>query len=148
MELPIKRSARLVLLDPRDRLLLFRYHEPARAFWATAGGRLEPGETYLDAARRELREETGFDVEVGRLLCNREGVFSVAGGPEARWIEEYFLVECAGGTPDRSGWTDEERTTIREFRWWSADELRATTEVVLPPWLPELFDSVLAARRT
>jgi 8-oxo-dGTP diphosphatase len=152
-DVPVKRTSRLVVLDPADRVLLFRYHEAFRPplasrppFWATAGGRLEPGEGYLEAARRELWEETGFDAPIGPLLRVSDDVFAFAGTELARWIEHFFLVECAGGTPDRTHWTDQEQQTIREHRWWSLAELKATQDTVLPPWLPELFESACAQR--
>src|SRR5688500_15569708 len=60
-ELDLRRSARLIILDPRGRLLLFRYHDEHKPpFWSTAGGELQDGEDYRAAVQRELLEETGF----------------------------------------------------------------------------------------
>ena len=139
------RSARLVILDPADRVLLFRYHDEHRpAFWATPGGRLLDGESYRDAAARELIEETGFRAPIGPRLRERAGVYAVADGEPAQWLEEYFLVRCPADALDRAGWTDEERRTIRDHRWWNLAELRATGDAVLPEWLPDLVAEVLA----
>ena len=141
----IRRSARLVIVDSAGRLLLFRYHDEHRApFWATVGGRVVDGEDWLDTAARELAEETGFVAPIGPRLRERTAVFAVADEGPAEWTERYYLVRCAGGAPDRAGWTDEERRTIREHRWWPLAELRATPEPVLPGWLPELFAEVAA----
>jgi ADP-ribose pyrophosphatase YjhB (NUDIX family) len=140
------RSARLVILDDEDRLLLFRYADEHRpAFWATAGGRVLDGEDFRDAAARELAEETGFDAPVGPFLRERTAVYAVADQEPARRIEHYFLVRCAGGAPDRAGWTAEELRTIRDYRWWPLAELRAADEPVLPEWLPELFAAARSA---
>src|SRR5919202_5914399 len=61
----VERSAvRAVVLDSAARLLLFRTRDPYRprlgTWWELPGGGIDPGETHLDAAIRELREETGI----------------------------------------------------------------------------------------
>ncbi len=143
--LPVRRSARLAIVDDHGRMLLFRYHDEHRAaFWATPGGRLEDGEDYHDAAARELVEETGFAARVGPVVRERESVYAVARDAPARWIERYFLVRCPQAPPVRGGWTDEERATIRAHRWWSVAEMRASGETFLPAWLPDLLAEVLA----
>ena len=58
-----------VVKDGRGRLLLIkRGHEPGAGLWSLPGGRIEPGETDAEALVREMLEETGLTVEVGRLL--------------------------------------------------------------------------------
>ena len=58
-----------VIKDGQGRLLLIkRGHEPGAGLWSLPGGRIEPGETDAEALVREMREETGLTVEVGRLL--------------------------------------------------------------------------------
>jgi 8-oxo-dGTP diphosphatase len=143
--LPQHRSARLLIVDDAGRLLLFRYadgrHPP---FWATAGGRLLPGESYAQAAARELAEETGFHAPLGPVVRTRDEVFAVADEPPARWLEHYFVVRVArAAEPDPAGWTDEERRTIRQARWWPLAELRATGEPLLPAWLPDVLAELL-----
>lgn len=145
--LPQHRSARLLIVDGAGRLLLFRYadgrHPP---FWATVGGRLLPGEGYEQAAARELAEETGFDAPIGPMVRTRDEVFAVADEPPAHWLEQYFAVRVPrAAAPDPAGWTDEERRTIRQARWWSLAELRETGEPLLPAWLPDALAQLLAA---
>lgn len=58
-----------VIRDGAGRLLLvLRGNEPGRGSWSVPGGRVEPGEDERAAVAREVREETGLDVEVGALL--------------------------------------------------------------------------------
>jgi ADP-ribose pyrophosphatase YjhB (NUDIX family) len=58
-----------VVRDPAGRVLLVqRANEPGRGLWALPGGRLEPGEDGRAAAAREVREETGLEVDVGAEL--------------------------------------------------------------------------------
>ena len=142
----LRRSARLIILDPGGRLLLFRYqdeHKPA--FWSTAGGELRAGEDYRAAARRELEEETGFRFEIGPLLHERQDIFAVARSKPAEWVEHYFLVKCdrAGAPPSRADWTEEERATIQDWRWWSLAEMREQPESFRPGCLPEVFEKAL-----
>jgi 8-oxo-dGTP diphosphatase len=49
-------------------LIVKRGHEPRKGEWSLPGGRVELGESLEDATRREIKEETGLDVEVGPLV--------------------------------------------------------------------------------
>ena len=49
-------------------LLVLRGQEPSKGRWSVPGGRVEPGEDDLTATAREVLEETGLAVEVGRLV--------------------------------------------------------------------------------
>jgi 8-oxo-dGTP diphosphatase len=61
-------AAYAVVVDDRDRLLLARWHEGPEPLWTMPGGGVELEETPAQAVVREVREETGYDVELVRLL--------------------------------------------------------------------------------
>ena len=58
-----------IVTDGQGRLLMIkRGHDPGAGLWSIPGGRIEPGETDAEAVVREMIEETGLAVEVGRLI--------------------------------------------------------------------------------
>lgn len=143
--IPIRHCSRLMIVSPQGRLLLFRYSdEHSNPFWATVGGELVGGESYVEAAIRELQEETGFDAHIGPLLRERDAVYAVARSKPARWLEQYFLVSVdAEESPIRENWTKEECSTIVDNRWWSLTELADPSLSLKPYWIPELLTEVL-----
>ncbi|MFI1445398.1 NUDIX hydrolase [Streptomyces fructofermentans] len=138
---PLRAAARAVVLDDDDRILLLRYDENG-GFWATPGGSLEDGEDHATATLRELSEELGIDekaVELGAQLAERSKDHLV-GGREVRQVEKYFLTRvCAADVdPARASQPD----NIREHRWWTLAELRATAQTVYPRDLADLLTGV------
>ena len=61
-------AAYAVIVDEDDRVLLAHWNEGRRGAWTMPGGGLEPGEEPERAARREVREETGYRVAIEQLL--------------------------------------------------------------------------------
>ena len=59
-----------IVFDDAGRLLVIRRgRAPAAGLWSVPGGKLELGETLAAAVAREVREETGLEVEVGALVA-------------------------------------------------------------------------------
>ena len=143
-------SARLLVVDPAGRVLLFRFafsHGPLSGlvFWATPGGELDPGESFEDGARRELAEETGLVIDhPGPPIDHREFVMRAPNGDEVLAQERYFLLRVDPFTLADAGWTELERQVMTEHRWWSAAEIAAAGEKIYPEDLAGLLEAALA----
>ncbi|MDF3856000.1 NUDIX hydrolase [Paracoccus sp. P2] len=131
-----RQAMRAILLTPQDRVLLMRVDYGGGDWWITPGGGAEPGETPEQTLRRELAEELGFALPaLGPLVWRRRVAMTLH---QRRWrqAEDYFLIETAAFTPAVQD--APEAGTIREFRWWSLDEMRHTSERLAPVGLARI----------
>ncbi|MFE9743349.1 NUDIX hydrolase [Saccharothrix saharensis] len=124
----MRHSVRAIVLDEDDRILLCRLELPGIVVWAAPGGGVEPGETRVEALRRELDEEAGlvgFDLGAGaRPVWRQEAV-----GPDYApgydgVVNDYFLVRVPRFVP-RGAMSDRELAAehISGWRWWSLAEI-------------------------
>lgn len=139
----VRRAARIVLLDPEDRVLLFRYVTPGfDPFWILPGGECEAGEDYAEGARRELLEETGIQAQPRRLGVEIRAEYVYKGEPVAA-VEQFFSHRAPAAAIDTAGHTELEREVMQEHRWFARVEIGTWPETIYPLDLLSLIDRAL-----
>ena len=144
-----RRSARVILLDASDRLLLVRSAttQGQPDAWFTPGGGVEDGEDLASAAARELQEETG-------LAANPQDLHLVAftsGTADLGWAsglfrDDFFVCRVVSHEVDTAGMTEFERRQNAGHHWWTQSELAATQETVYPNGLADLVADLITGR--
>ncbi len=138
-------AARVIVLDATGAVLLLRGCDPGRpdagSWWFTPGGGVDPGETISAAARREVEEETGLQIDdAGSAVYERSTVFNFE-GDEIAQTESFFVVTTERFEPDDRAWTDLEQRSLLGHRWWTAAEMRSSTDTFYPENLADLVES-------
>jgi 8-oxo-dGTP pyrophosphatase MutT (NUDIX family) len=133
------------VLDPETRALMFRFDVPGRPpFWVTAGGECDPDESFADAARRELFEETGITADPGPEIARMTPEFITVEGEPVHADERFFLVRVPHARIDTTGHTALEQQVMTQHRWFTLGELESWHEAVFPANLANMIRSQTA----
>lgn len=145
-----RRAMRVLLVDEDDRILLFRDSDPGitpvPVFWITPGGGVDPGESDLQAAVREVAEETGLAIAERDLVGPLAERVVVHGYSDVVTTqdEQFWFVRCTAFEVSTVGHTEVELATMTAHHWWTRAELEATTEEIWPRDLLAIRDLVPA----
>jgi len=146
-------SARALLIDPHDRVLLMKLASDRampgpsavqRTCWLTPGGTLEPGESYEDALLREVLEETGL-----RLRHPGQWVWTSPkrierNGLQVDTLARVYIQRVSAFEAMPTALTAEECRVFRELRWWGIDEIATSSETFVPGHLAQLLQPLLS----
>lgn len=136
----------------RDRAGRFLLHKRTdfNDGWGPPGGILEPGETLVECARREAREETGLTVRVVHLVGLHSGPEWDIDYPNGDRSQQWSAIfECRvdgpAGALDLATLTSRaDRDEIRDLAWFTPEAL--TTDVIKRPWYRALLADVVAGK--
>ncbi|KJV45535.1 DNA mismatch repair protein MutT [Pantoea sp. BL1] len=139
-------SARLLIIDPQQRVLLFCFTHKADAldgqrYWATPGGALENHESWKQAAIRELFEETGITrAQLDDPIGYRAFKMQLPSGEVVLAQEQYYTVQVIQQEISTAGWSQHEREVMSDYHWWKLEELICSGERYYPENLAALLE--------
>ncbi|MDR2610945.1 MAG: NUDIX hydrolase [Clostridiales Family XIII bacterium] len=133
-------GVRVVIPNNEGKILLVMQRHEGKDIWMTPGGAIEEGETSQDAAIREVLEETGLIISVGRLLWHIEEV----SGERGQRFVNFFLGRVIGGK-EELGEDPElgDDQVLDDIGYFSREEI-ANLEHIYPNFLAdEVWDEVM-----
>lgn len=117
---PIVGVAAAIWNDRREILLIRRAKEPRKGQWSLPGGKVEFGETLHAAVLREVREETGLEIEIIALTEALETMLDDAtGAPNTHYVLIDYSARVVSGTAKAA-------SDAADARWFTMAELAQT----------------------
>ena len=130
----IKILSRVVIYDPKNKKLALAKNKDANFWYAPGGGwEYETGESILDCAKREVKEEVGIDIEIERLLYSQEFHES----KDTIFFEMFWLAIAEEVDLDSEHIDLDPNGMVEQVKWFSQNDLEGLT--VFPKRLKGTF---------
>jgi 8-oxo-dGTP pyrophosphatase MutT (NUDIX family) len=129
--------------DPRMTSVGETYKGP---FWTLIGGRIEHDETVLQAAAREIFEETGIckpEIQFGPVVWFEELDLVTRDGP-IRLKQKFVVGRTNASTLTLAHLTEDEPEVVKQIAWFSLEEVRTSTERIYPVLLALHLPRIIA----
>ena len=114
---------------------------PTNGRFAVPGGSIEMGENHIVALKREIKEETGFDVEPVRLMNVYTSLYkSFKTGKNFHCLQLFYLCRVVDGSNDMPHLTEDEKQYLKPAQWFPVQDLGNMQYIGAEP----VFDDILA----
>lgn len=142
----VRLGARVLLFNAKAQILLMEDSDPRDpergTWWITPGGGIEAGETAAQAARREVREETGLEVTaVAGPVASNEFELDFHGVPTLQ-RDQYFTAQAPARQSADIALSAAEQASLKGSKWWSLAELQASESDIRPSNLAEMISNL------
>ncbi|GAB3436398.1 hypothetical protein GCM10027517_06460 [Phycicoccus ginsengisoli] len=146
-----RRAVRVLVVDPGGWVLMihgFDPHAPRTTYWYTVGGGVDAGESDLDAAVREVWEETGLRVDPSRLLgpVHEDDVVFPFEGRTVVQQQVFYLLQTERFEARPAAFEETELRSTLEVAWVDPSEREDRGETVYPSGLGDLLGGLVARR--
>lgn len=148
-DLEPRRCARVLAVDEQDQVLPLHssgYVTPESEFFVTIGGGLDEGETLVEAAVREVFEETGLRIDPGALgpvVAESAGEWSDSPELVIHSSDAYFFLRVPHFDPVRDGLEQIEQAEFTAACWLTLDQVAATDDRIFPARVADLLKGLL-----
>ncbi|MFR1179173.1 MAG: NUDIX domain-containing protein [Bacilli bacterium] len=150
-----RNSIKTILLNEKNELLLV-YTDDKNirnetekyngGFWQMVGGKIEDGEDYISAIKREIFEETSIvedKLDIGPIVFKGRMTLNING--EANDIRQSFVVvhHKVASEVNLKNLTEEEKPVLKKLKWFSYDEIKNCDEIIYPVVLSDYLKDII-----